>query len=66
MWDLLQKLQFIMTYIAPWQIAWGLCYAFFSNSGRFSLFYTTQSISGQCHLHRIVRTTSQVLGKKLQ
>ncbi|XP_051470190.1 pecanex-like protein 2 [Apus apus] len=30
LWDLLQKLQFIMTYIAPWQIAWGSSFHVFA------------------------------------
>uniref|UniRef100_A0A8C2SVM8 Pecanex-like protein n=1 Tax=Coturnix japonica TaxID=93934 RepID=A0A8C2SVM8_COTJA len=31
LWDLLQKLQFIMTYIAPWQIAWGSSFHVFAH-----------------------------------
>ncbi|XP_033000179.1 pecanex-like protein 2 isoform X1 [Lacerta agilis] len=30
LWDLLQKLQFILTYIAPWQIAWGSSFHVFA------------------------------------
>uniref|UniRef100_A0A674K6U4 Pecanex-like protein n=1 Tax=Terrapene triunguis TaxID=2587831 RepID=A0A674K6U4_9SAUR len=30
LWDLLQKLQFVMTYIAPWQIAWGSSFHVFA------------------------------------
>uniref|UniRef100_A0A8C4YGA4 Pecanex-like protein n=1 Tax=Gopherus evgoodei TaxID=1825980 RepID=A0A8C4YGA4_9SAUR len=30
LWELLQKLQFMMTYIAPWQIAWGSSFHVFA------------------------------------
>ncbi|XP_038656426.1 pecanex-like protein 2 [Scyliorhinus canicula] len=30
LWDLLHKLQFVMTYIAPWQIAWGSAFHAFA------------------------------------
>ncbi|XP_069810518.1 pecanex-like protein 2 [Dendropsophus ebraccatus] len=30
MWDLLQKLQYVFTYIAPWQIAWGSSFHVFA------------------------------------
>nr|XP_032646629.1 pecanex-like protein 2 isoform X2 [Chelonoidis abingdonii] len=30
LWELLQKLQFVMTYIAPWQIAWGSSFHVFA------------------------------------
>ncbi|XP_074844751.1 pecanex-like protein 2 isoform X1 [Carettochelys insculpta] len=30
LWDLLQKLQFVLTYIAPWQIAWGSSFHVFA------------------------------------
>ncbi|XP_066467539.1 pecanex-like protein 2 [Tiliqua scincoides] len=30
LWDLLQKLQFVMTYTAPWQIAWGSSFHVFA------------------------------------
>uniref|UniRef100_A0A8C9MJY4 Pecanex-like protein n=1 Tax=Serinus canaria TaxID=9135 RepID=A0A8C9MJY4_SERCA len=48
LWDLLQKLQFIMTYIAPWQIAWGSSFhvfaqLFFSDSAM--LFFQTLAAS---------------------
>uniref|UniRef100_A0A8B9GBT1 Pecanex-like protein n=1 Tax=Amazona collaria TaxID=241587 RepID=A0A8B9GBT1_9PSIT len=48
LWDLLQKLQFIMTYIAPWQIAWGSSFhvfaqLFFSDSAM--LFFQTLATS---------------------
>uniref|UniRef100_A0A8D2Q8J6 Pecanex-like protein n=1 Tax=Varanus komodoensis TaxID=61221 RepID=A0A8D2Q8J6_VARKO len=49
LWDLLQKLQFVMTYIAPWQIAWGssfhvelhLCYLNLKFSDSAILFFQT-------------------------
>uniref|UniRef100_A0A8B9QIA8 Pecanex-like protein n=1 Tax=Apteryx owenii TaxID=8824 RepID=A0A8B9QIA8_APTOW len=46
--DLLQKLQFIMTYVAPWQIAWGSSFhvfaqLFFSDSAM--LFFQTLATS---------------------
>lgn len=30
MWDLLYKLRFVLTYIAPWQITWGSAFHAFA------------------------------------
>uniref|UniRef100_A0A8D0GDJ9 Pecanex-like protein n=1 Tax=Sphenodon punctatus TaxID=8508 RepID=A0A8D0GDJ9_SPHPU len=41
LWDLLQKLQFIMTYIAPWQIAWGSSFHVFAHPFLGSVIFIT-------------------------
>lgn len=45
MWDLLYKLRFVLTYIAPWQITWGSAFHAFAQP------FAVPRILYQCYSH---------------
>lgn len=79
LWELLYKLQFVYTYIAPWQITWGSAFHAFAQpfavphsamlfvQAAVSAFFSTplNPFFGKCNIHHIICSACEILGERL-